>query len=131
MRNFLKFYRPIVLKKGEADENVFLGTTGSQLTSSQVVDAMNKLWQLYGRDIDVQLPRFTTTNRKLIVTIHRASNQTKAYQEDLAHHMAHSSTVADCWYNMGQGTFRSARAGGIIDGVWASVLDDGGRKPRC
>ncbi|CAG2221700.1 unnamed protein product [Mytilus edulis] len=125
MKTFIKYYRPIVLKKGVDTENVFLGTTGSQLTSSQIVDAMNKCWQIYGCEIDEQLPRFTTTRaRKLIVTIHRSTSQTKASQDDLAAHMAHSPAVADRWYDMGQGTFRSSRAGGIImNDVWAKVLE--------
>lgn len=96
MKRFIKYYRPIVLKKGVDTENVFLGTTGSQLTSSQIVDAMNKCWQIYGCEIGEQLPRFTTTRaRKLIVTIHRSTSQTKASQDDLAAHMAHSPAVAD------------------------------------
>ncbi|VDI07436.1 Hypothetical predicted protein [Mytilus galloprovincialis] len=103
MKTFIKYYRPIVLKKGVVTENVFLGTTGSQLTSSQITDAMNKCWQIYGCEIDEKLPRFTTTRaRKLIVT--------KASQDDLAATwLIHPrlQTVGDI----------------IINDIWANVLN--------
>ena len=38
--------------------------------------------------------------------------------------MAHSPAVADRWYDMGQGTFRSSRAGDIIiNDIRANVLN--------